>query len=364
MLNKKIHILYICSMDSNHSKRWISAFIDFGYNVTVLNISDTKNDNFPGCKIIDVNFFSIKLFNFIMAYFIMIFRINQSSIDIFHIHYLGYNLIPAMAVKSSKLVLTAWGSDIFLAQHNRIRAWLLGRSLRVASLITGDSQTIINQIAKLNVNKNKIHRINFGTETDFYKARKPERININLKTLNIISLRNLEPIYNIECLIEAVKILHDKGFNLNCDIFGYGSLEDNLKNLIKQYSLEKVIKLCGRFDAKLLPKTFSKYDLYVSTSTSDAGISASTAEAMSCEVPVLISDSAENSSWVENGVNGLLYKTSNQNELAQQLIKFSDFNESKRLSVGLAGRETIIKHNDCNTEMSKMSAIITQLVNT
>ena len=242
MLNKKIRILYICSMDSNHSQRWVSTFIDLGYEVTVLNISDNKNSYLPGFKIINVDFFSFKLFNFILAYFIMIFKINKSSFDIIHIHYLGYNLIPAMAVKSSKLVLTAWGSDIFLAKQNHIQAWFLQRSLRRASLITGDSQTIIDQIAKLNVNKNKIHQINFGIETSFYKARKPERVNTNLKTLNIISLRNLEPIYNIECLIEAVKILHDKGFNLNCDIFGYGSLENNLKNLIKQHSLEKVIR--------------------------------------------------------------------------------------------------------------------------
>ena len=55
---------------------------------------------------------------------------------------------------------------------------------------------------------------------------------------------------------------------------------------------------------------YDNLDIYVSTSLSDGGIASSTAEAMLCSRPVVITNAAENSNWVKDGSNGLVLNVS------------------------------------------------------
>ena len=63
-------------------------------------------------------------------------------------------------------------------------------------------------------------------------------------------------------------------------------------------------------------KFYNKIDIYISTSLSDGGLSASIAEAMSFERLIIISDNSDNKNWVKNKINGYLFKTSDFKELA------------------------------------------------
>ena len=228
---------------------------------------------------------------------------------------------------------------IFLTKNKLFRKWLLKKSLNKASIITGDSKEIINKINEMIGESNKISRINFGVETDYFKPIKVKCENSEKQILKIISLRNLEPVYDIICLIKALRKLRLLGHKFTCDIYGYGSQELQILNLIEKYSLNNFVKLKGRYDASLLPNILSKYDVYVSTSKADSGIAASTAEAMSCGIPVVISDSAENSYWIDDKKNGFLYKTSNIDELAKALILFEKLDIHLKRQIGLAGRK-------------------------
>ena len=95
-------------------------------------------------------------------------------------------------------------------------------------------------------------------------------------------------------------------------------------------------------------------DVYVSTSLSDAGIAASTAEAMACEVPVVITNSGENDKWVKDRENGFLIPISDPEQLAKQIMElFRD--QTLASKVGKKGRKFIINENDILNEMNKMN---------
>jgi glycosyltransferase involved in cell wall biosynthesis len=96
--------------------------------------------------------------------------------------------------------------------------------------------------------------------------------------------------------------------------------------------------------------------VYVSTSTADAGIAASTAEAMATELPVVISDSAENGLWIDDGANGFLFPTGDATVLADRLQRLVE-DPALRARLGRAGRATIIARNDYDGEMRKMDAL-------
>ena len=222
-----------------------------------------------------------------------------------------------------------------------------------------------DELKKLNVPSDKINIINFGIDTKKFAKQERDfkilnKFNISSE-LTIISLRNFEPIYDIKTLIIAASIVLKKIPDVHFLLVGRGTLENELKKLVKAFGIENSVHFSGFVDKEELPSLLSSSDIYVSTSLSDAGIAASTAEAMSCEIPVIISDSAENDKWINNNVNGFLFSTKNSEQLAEILIKLIKDHEL-RIKVGKEGRNIIIKKNDYENEMKKVNDLYLKLV--
>ncbi len=112
----------------------------------------------------------------------------------------------------------------------------------------------------------------------------------------------------------------------------------------------------------MLPELLCSSDVYVSTSLSDAGIASSTAEAMSCELPVIVSNSGENSLWINDGVEGFLFNCGDYQTLANKILTIIDDSELKK-SIGINGRNKILLNNSYDEEMSKMDNIYKSLLN-
>ena len=115
----------------------------------------------------------------------------------------------------------------------------------------------------------------------------------------------------------------------------------------------------GRYQQDELPYIFSIIDCYVSTSLSDAGISASTAEAMSCELPSISSNNSDNNLWIEHGKTGFLFENKNVDQLTDILSNLKDFNLSK---IGSESRKIILKRNDYYNEMEKVKSIYQDII--
>ena len=177
--------------------------------------------------------------------------------------------------------------------------------------------------------------------------------------LKIISLRNHEKVYNIETLIHSVKKLVDLQKKVICLIYGSGPETKNLKKLSEDLGIQNQILFRGRYQQDELPYIFSIMNCYVSTSLSDAGISASTAEAMSCELPSISANNSENSSWINHGKTGFLFENKNSDELSNILLNLKKFDLSK---IGIESRKTILKKNDYTNEMRKVEIIYNNLV--
>jgi glycosyltransferase involved in cell wall biosynthesis len=60
-------------------------------------------------------------------------------------------------------------------------------------------------------------------------------------------------------------------------------------------------------------------DIYISPSHVD-GSSVSLLEALACGMPCLVSDIAGNKEWVEEGVNGWLFRDGNVDDLAEKIL--------------------------------------------
>jgi glycosyltransferase involved in cell wall biosynthesis len=176
----------------------------------------------------------------------------------------------------------------------------------------------------------------------------------------VISLRNFDPVYDIPSLLRAIPLVLAQRPDARFVIVGRGPLEAELKALAQSLGIMDQVRFVGFVPNVELPDYLSAMDVYVSTSLSDAGIAASTAEAMACGLPVVTTDSGENGRWIEPGSNGFLVPVSEHGALAEKLLCLIADPEL-RSRLGAAGRATIQERNDYQVEMAKMEALYRQI---
>ena len=176
---------------------------------------------------------------------------------------------------------------------------------------------------------------------------------MDVKKISVVSTRNFEEIYDIKTLVLSIPKVLKKQKNIHFYFIGKGSLQNDLIKLVRNLNIESYVTFLGYIDNKILPKTLASFDIYVSTSLSDAGIAASTAEAMSCGVPAIVTNSGENSYWIQNGINGYIVPIKSPIELSKKILMLS---ESKKLRniIGKNGMMTILNNNSYKKEMEKV----------
>lgn len=145
-------------------------------------------------------------------------------------------------------------------------------------------------------------------------------------------------------------------------IAGDGEQRDYLENLAMSLGVSDSIKFTGRIPNDELPRYIASSEIYVSTSLSDAGLAASTAEAMACELPVVITDFGNNRDWVKDGEGGFIIPTKNPAILAEQIVYLLQ-NQDVRKRFGKINRGVIEERNNYEKEMKLMEDIYFQLIN-
>ncbi len=295
--------------------------------------------------------------------------INRIEPDILHAHFVtNYGYFGALC-SFNPFVITAWGSDVLIVPKafftSMIKKLIAKYTLRKADLITCDAEHVKEAIRRLGTALEKIVLIYFGVDTrKFSSGEKSEELRAKLGIFDsptVISLRNLEPLYDIESLIRSLPLVLKEVPESKFLIAGKGSEEKRLRELAESLGVSDNVKFMGFIQNEDLPQYLNTVDVYVSTSLSDAGIAASTAEAMACGLPVIVTDVADNKKWIDNGVNGFVVPVKDPKSLAEKIIHLLQ-NEDIRKKFGKLNRKIIEERNDYYKEMKKMENIYKELI--
>ncbi len=352
-----MHILFIADASSPHSYRWINYFAKVKENkITWCSFSENtmpKIDNVEFKKLHKNNLY--KLFKSIRY-------ISKASPDIIHVHYLGWNGFLSLFFPKIPIVSTAWGSDIVFNSENWAKKFFLKKVIKQSRLITCDAIHLKDRMVELGSDEDKIKIIMFGIDDNaFISKRKPFDYDSTNSKFVIGSIRNLHPVYDILTLLKAAKVVLERRDDVIFNIAGSGPELESLKKFVDKYSLNKEIQFLGKLDSTELLNFYDTLDIYVSTSLSDGGIASSTAEAMFCSRPVIITDAAENNFWIEDGLNGRLFDCKDYLELSKIIIDLID-NKEVAINLGTRAKETIIDRNLYKNEMNKMQLIYKKIV--
>jgi len=190
----------------------------------------------------------------------------------------------------------------------------------------------------------KIHIIHCGIDpTVFVSHRK----HCTGKPFRILCVGSFEEVKGHTYLIEACRILRDRGIEVSCHLVGDGPRRRALEAQIQQGALQHQVQIHGGLPRAGVVAMLKQADVVVlaSVPTSNGkreGIPVSLMEAMACAVPVISSDMASIPELVESGRNGLLVPPRDANALADTLQILRD-DEVLRTQLGRAGRETVLQ---------------------
>tara|TARA_B100000242_G_scaffold287323_1_gene253972 strand:+ start:4467 stop:5579 length:1113 start_codon:yes stop_codon:yes gene_type:complete len=367
-----MRILFIASAASAHSQKWITYFANRGHHILWFSLHGEDNLFVPHPNINLVA--NTAGFSGLLGAFDKLWRmIRDFSPDVTHVHSVGSYGLAGAVLGRRPIVMSPWGSDINRNKKHLIKRGILHLILRRADLVTADANYILEASRRLGREDTRYERINFGVDTKSFSPEAASRSAFELAKLtgcetfevenfNIVSTRNFHSVYDVACLIRAMPQIMSALPKTRLYLCGKGPEESNLRQLCADLGLSHAVSFVGHLDQTIMPAFLAGMDVFVSTSKSDAGIAASTAEAMACGVPVVITDIYENGDWVDEGRAGLLFPEGDSSALAAAVNRLAEMDEHRLRQMVKSARKKICEQNCLNTQMQRMEELLFQLV--
>ena len=361
-------LCFLASAESIHSLKWVLFFHKLGYEVTWISLARSEFV-IPS----DITYFEIipsdKVFGLIKCGLLIRDILKKIEPDLLHVHSVGsYGAVSLFSPSSISTVVTPWGSDIIFGKKNILKKFFIKRCLQRAAVVTCDALHMKKEILQIVPGAiDKIKIINFGIDTQRFCKGSEDcgtfLFPFKTRSKIVLSTRNFESVYDLETLIKAIPLVRSLGGEVHFVLVGSGSQQEYLTRMCEELGVVSEVCFLGRVPNDDLVKILSAADVYVSTSLSDAGIAASSAEAMSCALPVVLSNTGENNQWISHGENGFLFPAGDQVELAHTLLKVLQLPLDDQIELGNRARQTILDRNDFDTEMEKVNALYQAILN-
>jgi len=367
-------ICYVADGISIHTQRWVNHFAKKGHEVHLISYRfptnydgfDTRAQIHPLVVLLPRAWKVSRYFSGSLWPFQVRTMVNKIKPDILHSHYITtYGYLAAIS-GFHPFILSAWGSDILIdPKQSRIYRFLTEYALRKADLVTCDGENTKEEMVKSGTNVEKIKLIYHGVDTQKFNPKKREqKLRDDLGLSNsptIISVRMLEPLYDVESLVKAMPSIIKQIPETKLIIAAEGEQRDYLENLAGALGISSVVRFVGQIVHDELPKYLASADVYVSTSLSDGGIAVSTLEAMASGLPVVATNCGDIKKWITDGENGFIVPVKAPETIAAKIIYLLE-TEDTRVKFGRLAREIVENRADYEKEMLKAEKLYQQLI--
>jgi phenylacetate-CoA ligase len=149
----------------------------------------------------------------------------------------------------------------------------------------------------------------------------------------LIVTRHLEPLYNVECILRAFRIVKGKFSDAELSIVGTGSEERRLQRLCSEWKLQGVA-FNGHIAPAKLPAFYAAHDIFVNSSNAD-NFPGALVEAACSGLPIVTTCAGGIPDMVRDHENGLLVGLNDDEELAAAVIELLDNPDmARRLAEG------------------------------
>ena len=122
-------------------------------------------------------------------------------------------------------------------------------------------------------------------------------------------------------LLDAMNRVNNQSNLFEISIVGGGSLENYVKDFIKQNALQDVVNICGWCDDQQVYKILSESHVFVLPSHAE-GFPNSLLEAMAFGLPAICTDVGAITDSLKDGVNGFIVSVGSSEDIAKNFLKY------------------------------------------
>ena len=217
--------------------------------------------------------------------------------------------------------------------QKNIRNW----SIKNSNLIITPSEHLKTFVQNIGF-ENDIYVINNGVE-----IKQIEKVTLENKIIKLVVVSRLVNQKNIDMVIKAVKRIEDKNILLN--IVGDGPEVNNLKNLVKEKSLNKRVSFIGKIKNSELHNYLEDADIFIQASNYE-GLPHSILEAINYEIPILSTEVGGCSAILNKGERGYIIPMPvSEVEISEGIRTIINNKDEARSKVKLAKNYLNQEHN-------------------
>ncbi len=270
---------------------------------------------------------------------------RRADYEILHVHGLNYH--AAVAVLAArwfhrksvvKLANSGQASDIRkmrMGQQLPLSRFLLPLALQ-SDRFVATSQAIVQELLEAGVPADRITHIPNGVETDSI----PAKVDFGLHDpVRLVFVGRLHEQKGLDVLLTAFQQLSSQYpvLKLRLQLLGDGPLRDTLVNQAEKLGIAQQVDFVGMTDRVF--DYLQKADIFVLPSRAE-GHSNALLEAMTCGLPVVVSNIPANLHVTEHAQNGLVFSAGDPKSLANAVALLLEQPELRE-QIGKAARKTI-----------------------
>ena len=275
--------------------------------------------------------------------------------DLVEAHFVpNYGFLGALAGRHP-LVVHAWGSDLLRSPgRSPFHAARARYALARADLVVVDAPVLADAARGLGVDPARLEVAPWGADLARFPLA-PAAV-----APHVVSLRQLEPIYDVACLVDALPAVHAAVPGLRVTIAGEGHLRSRLEAQVRARGVAACVRFVGRLPHAALPALLASAATVVSCARSDS-TSISLLEAMASGATPVVTDLAGNRAWVSDGVEGRLFAVGDSAALAGTLIATLG-DAAFRATARIAARRRVEAEGDFDRAVDRVLARYGMLV--
>ena len=290
---------------------------------------------------------------------------QKYNVAIWHAHDYKTNLLGLLVKRKwpMKLVTTVHGW-VEVTLRNRVYKFVDRLTLPKYDRVMAVSSDLLKIARSYGVPAEKSVLIENAIDTEVFRrgtTTVPAKVKLGIdpNRLLIGAVGRLSDEKGFERLIRSVKVLVDRGLDVQLAIIGEGSLYDTLQQVIVSLDLQDRVRLAG-FQADPSP-WYEAMDVFALSSFRE-GLPNVVLEAMALETPVVTTAVAGVPNVITDGVNGLVVPVDDDTALTNALSMILG-DASLRGRLATKGRKTIEDRYSFANRMKNVASLYDGLLN-
>jgi len=279
--------------------------------------------------------------------------------DIVNTHYATSGGLTGLVCDFHPTITTVHGSDLNLSLESRVWRPLLKVIFNHADCVNACCEDLKRKVVSLGISPGKICVVTPGIDTKQFSFVPKEKVHPK-RPLRLVSTRYLKWIYDHSTIIKALSILRSRGVVFEMTFVAGGPLLGALKRQVEHEQLTDCVHFFGGVDKRKIIDILHNHDVFLSSALYD-GISVALLEAMATGLFPIVSNLRVNSDWLEDGVDGLLHKVGDADDLARCILKARD-NPKLMVEAVRRNREKVVKSGDTKKNMELLEGIYADLL--